>query len=89
MLVEFDDEKDASNQRKHGISLQRAEAIEFASALIRYDDRDDYEEDRYQAIAFLDAYLYTLAFTMRGRVVRAISLRKATKQERNQYAEEF
>ncbi len=51
-MIEFDEEKNAVNLHKHGISLQRADALDFASALLRYDDRNDYGEERFQAIAF-------------------------------------
>ena len=50
------------------------------------DDREDYGEVRYRAVSFLDGQLYSLTFTLRGEVVRAISLRKASKQEQKDYA---
>jgi len=82
----FDPAKDAENIRKHGISLRRAEDFDMSAADYKIDDRKDYGEVRYRAISFLDGKLYSLAFTMRGDSVRAISLRKATKQEQRDYA---
>jgi uncharacterized DUF497 family protein len=84
--VTFDAAKDAENIRKHGISLQRSEDFDFAAADYQLDDREDYGEVRFRAVSFLDAKLYSLIFSPRGESVRAISLRKATKQEQNDYA---
>jgi uncharacterized DUF497 family protein len=84
--VEFDPTKDAKNRRDHGISLERAADLDMSVALYQIDDREDYGEVRYRAISFLDGKLYSLPFTLRGDVVRAISLRKASKQEQRDYA---
>jgi uncharacterized DUF497 family protein len=83
--VTFDPEKDADNIRKHGISLQRAEDFDFSVANYKLDDREDYSEIRYRAVSFLDGNLYSLVFTERDGLIRAISLRKATKQEQRDY----
>ena len=88
MGVVFDAAKNVINIRKHGISLQRAEDLDFATALIRVDDREDYGEVRYRAIGWLDGKLFGLIFTYSEETIRAISLRNATKQERENYVEE-
>jgi uncharacterized protein len=85
--VTFDPEKDAENIRKHGISLQRAEDFDLDAAEFVLDDREDYGEVRYRAVSFLDGNLYSLTFTPRDEAIRAISLRKATRQEQRDYAE--
>lgn len=89
-LVEviFDPAKDAINRTKHGISLSRAEDFDFEAAFIRIDDREDYGETRYRAISFLEARVFVLVFAMQGTAVRAISLRKATRSEMEEYAKE-
>jgi uncharacterized DUF497 family protein len=83
----YDPAKDRVNIRKHGISLAQAEDFDFSTAYVRVDDRYDYGEVRYRAIGFLDALLYTLIFTEDANTVRAISLRRSTHQEHNQYEE--
>ena len=77
LLVEFDAAKDAENIRKHGISLQRAEEFDFATAVFEFDEREDYGEERLNAIGFLGEILYALTYTCRGDAIRASSLRKA------------
>lgn len=85
MRIEFDSEKDAINRAKHGISLAAAEAMDFETARIVPDARRDYGEARFQAYDLIDGRLHVLAFTMRGPVLRAISLRKANSREEKHY----
>jgi uncharacterized protein len=70
---------------KHGISLSRAADFDFDAAIFVVDDRNDYGEVRIKAIGFLDARLYALVFTQEGENIRAISLRKASKDEESNY----
>ena len=88
MEVAFDPAKNQGNIKKHGISLERAEDFDFQSAFFDVDDSQDYGEVRYNAIGWLDALLHTLTFTQEGEAIRAISLRKATRQEQTTYDEQ-
>lgn len=87
MEIEFDADKDAENQRKHGLSLTEAGRMDFDTAIIVPDRRYAYGEDRFQALGWIGDRLHMLAFTMRGNVLRAISLRKANARERKRYDE--
>ena len=89
MEVSYNARKNAENIRKHGISLQRAEDFDVTAALYELDDSQDYGEVRYIAIGWIDATLYTLTFTQDSDAIRAISLRKATREEPRRYAKEF
>ncbi len=88
MAITFDPAKNESNIAKHGISLQQTEKFDFGAAYYDVDDSIDYGEVRYNAIGWLDALLHTLTFTQEGDTIRAISLRKATKQEQRIYAKQ-
>ncbi len=90
MKVAFDPAKDAENRRRHGISLGRAEDFDFATAHYANDDSQDYGETRVVAIGWLDAHLYALVFRDEDApdAIRAISLRKATQQERKLYVQD-
>jgi len=81
----FDRSKDRINRNKHGIGLSRAADFDFDAAIFVVDDRNDYGEVRIKAIGFLDARLYALVFTQEGENIRAISLRKASKDEESNY----
>jgi uncharacterized DUF497 family protein len=85
MPITFDPAKNATNKRKHRISLARAQDFDFAAAIYTVDDREDYGEIRYRALSFLDARLYSLVFVLDGETIRAISLRKATRYEEKEY----
>jgi uncharacterized DUF497 family protein len=85
MRIEFDGAKDLANCEKHGLSLAAATEMDFAAVRIIPDLRRDYGEARYWAVGPIDGRLHVLAFTMRGQVLRAISLRKADERERRRY----
>lgn len=80
--------KDAENIKNHGISLARAEEFDFDTAYYDEDDSQDYGEVRIIAIGWLDALLYTLVFCDEDirNTIRAISLRKSIREEREEYA---
>ena len=85
MKIEFDPDKDAINRRKHGLSLADAARIDIEAAYVVPDERRAYGEARLQAYGLLDGRLHVLAFTMRGDVLRAISLREANRREARRY----
>ncbi len=89
MKFTFDSAKDAENIAKHGISLKRAEDFDFEAAIHQIDDSQDYGEVRWNALGWLDAILHSYTFTLQGENIRSISLRKASRQERKYYAEEY
>ena len=88
MQIEFDPDKDAYNQRKHGLSLADAALLGIEAAFIVPDVRRDYGEARFQAYGLIGGRLHVLAFTMRGQVLRAISLRKANSREVKRHGRE-
>lgn len=85
MDISFDPAKDRINMRRHGISLADARRIDWDSVLERLDDRDDYGEDRYTALGFIDEVLYFVVYVDRNEARRIISLRKANGRECNDY----
>jgi uncharacterized protein len=85
MRIEFDGAKDLANREKHGLSLAVAAEMDFAAARIIPDLRRDYGEARYWAVGPIGGRLHVLASTMRGQVLRAISLRRANQRERKRH----
>ncbi len=49
------------------------------------DARKDYGESRLRIFAPIEGRLCSATYTMRGKVIRVISLRKANKRERRSY----
>ena len=85
MRIEFDPDKDAINRQKHGLSLEAATQMDIDSASVIPDERFAYGEARFRAYGWIKGRLHMLAFTMRGDVLRAISLRKANAREVERY----
>jgi uncharacterized protein len=84
--IEFDPAKNAENIAKHGLSFDDVVMLDWDNALVIEDARFDYNETRYMALA-ANGRVYSVAFTLRGDVMRVISFRKANKREERKYHE--
>ena len=84
-LVEWDDNKNRINIRKHGISFETA-ALVFADEerIEYYDKLHSQDEDRYVVLGCVQGILYVV-YTMREEAARLISARMATPTDRNGY----
>ena len=81
MKVEFDPAKDVANRAKHGLSLADAADFPFEDAIVLIDDRFDYGETRYRALARSGGSGFALVFTLDGETLRPISFRRAHDKE--------
>jgi uncharacterized DUF497 family protein len=81
MDIEFDPAKDAANIAKHGVSLARA--AKLAGIVAVEDNR--FAEPRFRLYGTIDGIAHCAAVTMRGNVVRVISLRRAHRKEIRRY----
>jgi len=83
MKFEWDERKNEINIRKHGFDFRDAREVFDGPLLVRLDQREDYGEDRWQGIGLIRGQVVVLIFTQRDlEVIRVISVRKATKHER-------
>ena len=90
MNVEWDEQKNQSNIRKHGFSFADAWEIFEAPMLIDLDDRFDYGEDRWVGIGRLQSRIVVVVYTgPDDDTIRIISLRKALNHERAAYEQVF
>ena len=88
MKLSWDEEKRSQTLASRGLDFARCEEV-FSGPTLEYeDDRKDYGEKRLVAIGFLDANLVVVVFTEREDTTRIISMRPATKQEREIYEKE-
>jgi uncharacterized protein len=87
MEITFDLAKDASNHRKHGVSLSLAHEIDWSAVMARPDTRRDYHELREIGYVLIGDRLYCVVFTQRGDTMHVISLRKTNNREKRDYAE--
>ena len=85
--IEFDAEKDAINQAKHGLPLEFASLLFAGDYTEKPDDRQDYGETRMIAMGPIAGRLCVCVYTWRDRVRRIISLRKANRREIDAHSE--
>ncbi len=85
MDIEFDPDKDATNQRKHGLSLADVVQLDWDRAVVLPDFRFDYQEARFRAYGWIGERLHMVAYTLRGLTIRPISFRKANTAEQKRY----
>ena len=84
-IVEWDDTKNQTNIRKHGISFETAALVFADEERIEYFDKmhSQYEK-RYVVLGCVQGILYVV-YTMRDEYARLISARMATPYERRIY----
>jgi uncharacterized protein len=86
MRLEWDEQKNQANIRKHGFDFADAREIFQAPMLTALDTRQDFGEDRWIGIGSLRGRVVVVVFTEPSSdTIRIISLRKAVKRERVRY----
>ena len=83
--MDKDPDKEDRNLAERGLSLDLAEILDWATALIWEDTRKDYGERRYCVLGYIGDRLHSVVFTPREGKPRVISLRKANKREVKRY----
>jgi uncharacterized protein len=84
---EWDPQKNAANELKHGISFKQASEV-FFDPLSATGDDPDHASDERRFITFglsAQSELLVVVHTTRGDFVRIISARRATRTERKIY----
>jgi uncharacterized DUF497 family protein len=86
MKFGWDNEKNAANIRKHGLSFADAAELFEGRCLFLADTREDYGEERSIAIGEIKGRVVVAAFVELSQdTIRIISLRKASRRERELY----
>lgn len=93
LRFEWDEYKARGNEQQHGISFEEAQAVFYdENARLMYDLEHSQEEDRYILLGISSSLRLLVVFHLYRKddeLVRIISARKATKQERQQYRDFF
>ncbi|MBW1769157.1 MAG: BrnT family toxin [Deltaproteobacteria bacterium] len=89
IIFSWDDRKNRSNQKKHGVSFEEAQSVFFDDKAIEYFDPDHSEnEDRFLMLG-LSYHLRVLVVSYclhdNDSEIRIISGRKTTKKEQKIY----
>ncbi len=94
---EWDEAKNLSNRRKHGVSFEEASQVFRDPLYVSVQDRVEGGELRWQTLGLVEGLLLlTVAHTVREErddgtlvdVIRIISARPATRKERRRYEDE-
>jgi uncharacterized protein len=84
-VFEWDEKKNRANQAKHGIPFDILPECFKGPMLVKLDNRLDYGETRWVAIALLSVVPVVIVYTERGQNIRLISARKADRRERERF----
>ena len=86
MNFEWNEAKNRSNIRKHGLDFADAEEMFRGVLIADPDTREDYGERRWTGLGMIRGRTAHVVFTERGpETIRVISLRKASRRESEQY----
>ena len=80
MEFEFDPKKSVSNERKHGISFETAQALWDDPDLLEIPARMD-DEPRFLVVGILASKHWSAVITYRNGRTRIISVRRSRKEE--------
>ena len=84
MRFEWDTNKNRKNLRKHGVSFEEILPVFRDPNLLIIPDPCE-EEERWDAIGLVGTVMFVVYTERSEDVIRIISARKATKEERNGY----
>ena len=89
LKFEWDPQKAAANLAKHSVSFEEAASV-FGDPLGRIadDPRHSVDEERFVLLGFSrERHFVAVMFAERGKAIRLISARRATRRERREYEE--
>ena len=84
---EWDEQKNKTNIKKHGIDFRDAQDIFHSIRLSFEDKRREYREKRIITVGLIGKSVCVVVYTMRDDAIRLISARKANGRERRRYYE--
>jgi uncharacterized DUF497 family protein len=86
LKFEWDEEKNAINKKKHGVSFETAIKIFFDPKRFEaLDKKHSFFEERWEVVGLSDLILLRVIFTERDHSIRIISAQKASKKDEEEY----
>ena len=83
-MFEFDPDKSAANLAKQGIDFEQAQSLWLDPARYEIPSEEGLEE-RWLLIGMIDDRYWTAVYTMRGDIVRIISVGRSRMNEARDY----
>lgn len=85
-VFEWDEDKNRLNIKKHGFALSDGKYVfDDIQRFDSVDDRKDYGEERRIAVGNIGEDILAVVYTKRGKTIRLISVRYASRKERSEY----
>ena len=81
---EWDEAKRFANIEKHDIDFEAARQLFDGRPVVTFESKYD-AESRFLTIGMLDQQIVTVVWTWRGSIIRLISARRASDEERRRY----
>ncbi len=88
MSISYDPNKNKTNIQLRNLDFERVSELDWDSAWIFEDERNEYNETRFIAYSMLDKRLHFVCFTETKGGIRIISFRKANSREVKRYEQE-
>ena len=86
MKIDWDENKNQINIKRHGFDFSDAHKVFGHPMLVNLDTREDYCEDRWIGIGLFETRIVVLIFTeVDDEIIRIISFRKAIKNEQKRF----
>ena len=89
LIFTWDDTKNTSNKRKHGVTFEEAQSVFFDENAIEFDDPDhSINEERFILLGLSQSFKVLVichCYHSNESEIRIISARKATKKEQTVY----
>lgn len=86
MDFEWDETKSEACKKARRFNFDYAAfAFSDPNRIVEPDTRHDYGEERFGLIGMVERRLYVVIYTLRGRLIRIISARKANQREIKRY----
>jgi len=94
MIIEWDENKNRINQKKHSLSFEIAQMVFDDPLHISIQDRHTEGEERWKTLGNIDGFTiilvaHTIKDSENNEIIRIISARKATKQELKHYEQTY
>jgi uncharacterized protein len=84
MEFEYDPAKSQTNREKHGLDFEEAQSLWMDEDRVVFPAKSD-TELRHTLLAKKDEKIWVAFYTMRGTVIRIISVRRARENEEKTY----
>jgi uncharacterized DUF497 family protein len=86
LILEWDPAKVRANEKKHGVPFVLAGLVfKDRNRVEEADEKHSLVEPRFRVLGAVEGIILAVTFTRRGKAIRIISARPASRKERREY----